>query len=310
VPVGGDCTAGGQFTDAAGHVQGFVVNERKGRWQSAEEVPGLGALNVGGGAEVGTVRCASAGDCVAGGRYKSSTASNPNSLPGIFQPFVVSEHNDVWSAAQEVPGIEAINSGEDAGLSYLSCPSAGNCGAGGYYFDDSIDGPFVHPWVASEKDGRWGNADNLSGGALPYLNLSSVSSISCPSAGNCVVTGFGTGLVSGASPAWVATEKNGRWGTPTGIADTSSEVGIYSVSCPSAGNCTAVGSTGPVTLVVNERHGRWGKPAPVPGTAALTKGGASIGSISCPAFGKCSATGSYPGPRELTSRPFVVSQVR
>ncbi len=137
--------AGGSFTDGGGHVQGFVDNQRHGRWQRAEEVPGLGALNVAGDAVVTSVRCAADGDCAAGGSYQISIG-NPNYLPGTFQPFVVSEHDGVWSAALEVPGIQAVNSGEDAGLTSLSCPSAGNCTAAGNYYDNNQDGPYPHPW--------------------------------------------------------------------------------------------------------------------------------------------------------------------
>jgi hypothetical protein len=73
----GGCAAGGFYTDAGGHRQGFVVGQRRGRWLSAAPVPGLAALNVGGDAVVNSVRCASDGDCAAGGRYQSSTATNP-----------------------------------------------------------------------------------------------------------------------------------------------------------------------------------------------------------------------------------------
>ena len=72
-PSAGVCAAGGSFTDTAGYVQGFVVNERHGRWQRAEAVPGLTKLNVGGDAVVRSLRCASDGNCAAGGFYESST---------------------------------------------------------------------------------------------------------------------------------------------------------------------------------------------------------------------------------------------
>src|SRR6266487_4207865 len=59
----GNCVAGGVYRDRRGHQQGFVVSQRRGRWGTAIEVPGLGN------AEVLSVSCASAGNCAAGGDY-------------------------------------------------------------------------------------------------------------------------------------------------------------------------------------------------------------------------------------------------
>jgi hypothetical protein len=36
-----------------------------------------------------------------------------------------------WGTAVEVPGIATLNVGGSAGMSSMSCPSAGNCAAGG-----------------------------------------------------------------------------------------------------------------------------------------------------------------------------------
>jgi hypothetical protein len=65
----GDCAAGGSYIDRSGKVQGFVVTERHGAWGDAVEVPGLGALNAGGFAQVLSVSCAPAGPCAADGFY-------------------------------------------------------------------------------------------------------------------------------------------------------------------------------------------------------------------------------------------------
>jgi hypothetical protein len=67
-----------------GRYQGFVVSEANGRrWGRAIEVPGLGALNADGSAEVNSVSCGSAGDCAAGGSYLDQHRGS--------QGFVVSE---------------------------------------------------------------------------------------------------------------------------------------------------------------------------------------------------------------------------
>ena len=54
-----------------------------GTWHTAQKVPGTAALNTGGGAQVQSVSCRSAGNCSAGGWYTDSSR-HP-------QAFVVSE---------------------------------------------------------------------------------------------------------------------------------------------------------------------------------------------------------------------------
>src|SRR6266702_1479497 len=71
-----------------------------GSWGRPIEVPGLGALNTGGDAQVLSVSCGSAGNCAAGGYYGPA---------GHGQGFVVSEKNGVWGQAIEVPGLGALN---------------------------------------------------------------------------------------------------------------------------------------------------------------------------------------------------------
>jgi hypothetical protein len=78
----GNCAVGGSYQDGADHQQAFVVSENNGWWGRAIEVPGSGALNTGGGANVVSVSCTSAGYCAAGGEYSDSS--------GNEQPFVVS----------------------------------------------------------------------------------------------------------------------------------------------------------------------------------------------------------------------------
>jgi hypothetical protein len=99
-----------------------------GTWQKAIEVPGTGALNQGSAAQVGSVSCASAGNCAAGGGYTDS----------LTRPaFVASEVNGTWHAAIEVPGTATLNQGGLAMIFSVSCAMAGRCAAGGYYQDAS-----------------------------------------------------------------------------------------------------------------------------------------------------------------------------
>jgi hypothetical protein len=300
----GRCAAGGFYTDSSGHTQGFVVSERNGRWGDAVEVPGLAALDGGASAQVSSVSCASAGNCAAGGQY--------GQVSGGSQAYLVSETHGVWRPAREVP--LPSTSGGNAAVTSVSCPSAGNCTAGGYY--PIPPGPLAVPgqnrqgFVVSETDGVWGTPQAPPGlAALNVGDSAAVSSVSCASAGNCGAAGTWTGEYDGTDDnpgltnAFVAAEKNGRWGTahvPSATFLAGSETTtVHTVSCPSAGNCTAVGDdTGGVdhgVYVVSERNGRWRTAQQLPGLTALNGPAsfAAIGPLSCPSAGNCGTGGYY-----------------
>jgi hypothetical protein len=82
----GNCGAAGFYsTNDSGQTQGevFVVSETKGTWGTAQEIPGTAALNAGGEAALGSLSCAPAGTCGAGGYYTDGS--------GHRQAFAVSE---------------------------------------------------------------------------------------------------------------------------------------------------------------------------------------------------------------------------
>jgi len=173
---------------AAGSAGGAAVGAARaavpaaGLWGRAIEVPGLGALNKGGYAQVTTLSCASAGSCAAGGFYTGRF--------GYQHGFVADERRGVWRRAIGVPGLRA--SGGVIGVDSVSCASAGNCAAGGYYVDRS-DNP--QGFVVAERDGVWGKAIEVPG--LGALNINQhngygaeVTSVSCASAGNCSYGGW------------------------------------------------------------------------------------------------------------------------
>jgi len=126
----GNCGAGGVYSLSNGGQEAFVVSQVHGTWGRAIEVPGTAKLNIGFGAEVSSISCPSAGNCGAAGIYADT------GLSGTFsngQPFVVSEVNGTWYKAMPVPGVPRLNKGDDAWVESISCATAGNCGAGGYY---------------------------------------------------------------------------------------------------------------------------------------------------------------------------------
>jgi hypothetical protein len=215
-----------------------------GTWGKAEEIPGIAALNKGGEAALTSVSCASAGNCSAGGYYQDSHYD--------FQAFVVDETDGTWGKAEEVPGTAALNQGgpgyPDAHVDSVSCASAGNCSAGGYYTDGSRN---QQVFVVSETDGTWGTAEEVPGtAALNQGGGALITSVSCASAGNCSGGGSYTDD-SGHAQAFVVTEKGGTWGKAEEVPGTAAlnkggsegpaDAQVSSMSCSSASHCSAGG---------------------------------------------------------------------
>ena len=127
----GECSATGTYKDADGY-QGYVVTQTGGVWGVAKPVPGLKDLNV---VEqiypfFGSVSCAAPGECVATGTYKDADGN---------QGYVVTQTGGVWGDAEPVPGLKALNVGNDvsanADAGSVSCAAPGACYATGSYTD-------------------------------------------------------------------------------------------------------------------------------------------------------------------------------
>jgi hypothetical protein len=303
----GNCSAAGGYQDASGDSQVFVVTERKGRWGTAVEVPGMASLNEEGIARVYSLSCAPAGGCSAGGEYAAAI--------GGELAWLVTEKNGRWGTAEDVPGLAALNSGGPARLVSVSCTSGGNCSAGGFY----SAGINQEAFVVTQKNGRWGTAEEVPGtGALNGGGSAQVSTVSCAFAGDCSAGGYYER--SGGLEAFVVTQKHGRWGKAEEVPGTAALnkggiAQIESVSCGSAGNCSAGGTyyRGGSTqvFVVTQKNGRWGKAEEVPGMAALNKHEfalAQLRSVSCASAGNCSAGGYYDQRGSRPFQAFVVTQ--
>jgi hypothetical protein len=288
--LAGGLAAGGQSAEAV---------QPPSSWGRAVEVPGLGALNKDGHAEVFQVSCASAGSCAAGGFYRDRH--------GHGQGFVVSKRNGRWGLAVEVPGLGALRKGSQAWVLSVSCGSAGNCAAGGFYADSS---DHRQGFVVNERNGHWGRAIEVPGLAALNKLHAEVVSVSCTVRRNCAAGGvYGDG--DGHQRGFVVSEKNGRWDQaiqePGPGTLNQQAAGVVSVSCASPGNCAAGGQDGDEQgFVVSEQRGVWGQAIEVPGLAALDQGrSAEVVSVSCASAGSCAAGGFY---SEHYSQGFVVSE--
>jgi hypothetical protein len=250
-------------------------------WGKAEPVPGLAALTAKGlDSGLNSVSCGSAGNCGAGGFYQVANAGHTSD-----RAFVVSQVAGTWGQAEPVPGLAALDKGQDSQVTAVSCASPGNCTAGGVYSrGNTIDVQGESVFVVSQVRGRWGQARPLPGFGALDLGLAGLASVSCASPGNCAAGGFdspprtnGGGCCQ--RQGFVASQINGVWGKPHQVPGTQE---IDSVSCPAPGDCAAAGR-----LVLSETGGRWTKPILVRGDG----GQARLTSVSCAAPGNCGAVG-------------------
>jgi hypothetical protein len=284
----GNCAAGGFYQNSSHRGRAFVVSEKNGTWGKATQVPGVAGLSgASGAATLDSLSCGSAGNCAAGGSYSSN---------GEQQAYVVSEKNGSWGRAIEVPGSAALNTSMSAGVSSVSCASAGNCAVAGTYRADAPEA-----FVVSEASGSWGTAIEVPGSAA--FGTATFASVSCASAGNCVASGYSGSPTTDASfGPLVVTEKNGTWGQAISVPGTTADArnAAVSVSCGSPTYCVAGGSVAPrieepyQAFVVREKNGSWGKAIGLPGLAALNAdGNAGVLSVSCRPGRNCAAGGTY-----------------
>jgi hypothetical protein len=296
----GNCAAGGFYTRKLGYVEAFVVDQKNGRWAKAAEVPGSATLNAGGNAQVVSVSCAPGGYCTAGGYYADRARHR--------QAFVVTRTKGRWGKAGQVPGLAALNTSGGAGVSSVSCPSAGNCAAGGSY--TAVSGG--QAFVVNETRYRWHTA--IAVPALAALNVggnAAVASLSCWSAGNCAAGGsYQTSKSFGQTgdyplQAFVVSERNGAWHSAEEVPGTAAlnsamDAQVNSVSCAPGGYCAAVGyyeqgTDGPfypLPFLVSERNGVWGAAQTPPNADVLNNGAyAPLVAVACPSAGDCTAAG-------------------
>ena len=262
-----------------------------------KEVPGTAALDKGGWASLTALSCPSAGNCAGGGYYKATSSYG--------EAFVVTEKNGVWGKAQEVPGLPALNKGigglTDAYLEHVSCPSAGNCTAAGYYMDAKGN---LRVFVISQAGGLWGMAQEAPGfSALSKASWAAVETVSCATPGNCSVGGYYSDTPN-TDQAFVVNQVRGRWQRTeevpgTARLNTDGAADTDTISCTTPGNCTAVGTyevigSGDVlAFAAAEVRGRWGQAHTL---RLLEPSGGSVPALWCARPGDCVAGGIADGP--------------
>jgi hypothetical protein len=168
-------------------------------------------------------------------------------------------------------------------------------------------------FLVSETAGTWSAAivPSLPANASPNQERMEIGGLSCTSVGNCTAMGNYTDR-SGDLDGFLWTETAGVWGTaveetlpanaaPNPLVERYAEGGL---SCPSAGNCTAVSdytdSSGDNEgLILSETSGTWGTgvEATVP-AGVRSETNANLHEVQCPSAGNCTAFGVFTNSEE------------
>ena len=184
----------------------------------------------------------------------------------------------------------------------VTCASAGNCVAVGQLG--------VHnggrALIDVESAGAWTFANAPSpGDASAASPNDELSAVSCPSPSSCVAVGYYANHFAGSTyqQALIELETAGSWAamSPPLPADASPtpQNTLDAVSCPSVGECAAVGSYvdtagNPEALLDVETHGTWSSvPVPLPVNADRLHADNSLDAVTCTSSGSCVAVGSY-----------------
>ena len=258
-----------------------------------------------------------------GSSFGTSVAVSGNTavvgVPDVGRAYVFQEQAFLHPARPVTPPqprLQAVGlvlppgaAGSSASLASVSCAAARICTAIGFYNGSLME--------AVEVDGGWRRAQQVRLQLSPPLkglafSTPALLSLSCTSENNCV-------LVGGSAPAVVAVaEVRGVWGSVhvfgrLGRGATVGPVSLNSVSCPSPGNCVAVGSYFDYSenwpMEVTQTNGVWGRVyTPYqPPDAGPNRGQTGLRSVSCTSPGNCVAIGDYVNTAGLTE-PMEVTE--
>jgi hypothetical protein len=297
-PSAGNCVAAGQFNNADGFRVAFTQSQTNGVWGTGIPVTfGAGIQNTAPNSYFTSVSCPSEGNCVAAGKFINAG--------GGSEAFTQTQLNGLWDTAMPAAfGAGLQNTRPDSYFSSISCPSAGNCVAAGTFKNTRAG---MEAFTQTKTSGIWGSAipATFSVGIQSMYPDAYFNSISCPSAGECVAAGsFRNANFN--DEAFTQTQINGQWDTAVpatfaaGIQNTDPYSRFNAVSCPSEGNCVAVGVfSNPAerseAFTQTQKNGVWATAIPAAFAAGIQNAnrGSGFNSVSCPSVGNCVAAGSF-----------------
>jgi len=299
-PSAGNCTAGGSYSDRSGSVQGLLLSEVKGVWETPTKLLPPSGAHVNPSLTINSLSCATAGNCVAVGGFKDTHSNG--------QSFVADEVRGRWKKAQEVTLPSGAGSSlQNSEIHSVECWSPGNCGAIGSYVDNTSPSGYAQGLEINEVRGVWGRARKtalpVDANVDPYVNINQVA---CTRAGSCVAVGSYINR-DNATEGLVITESGGTWKAATAVvlpgnASAYPSAMLSEVTCAATDNCTAIGTYTDVAgdvdaMTVNESHAVWARALAMemPGGAAANPHAFfyGYGGLTCPSIGNCSAGGQY-----------------
>jgi hypothetical protein len=236
------------------------------------------------GSQLTGVSCPSAKACFAVGASSTSDQGN--------QPLAEHWNGSAWSV-QRIPTPSSVLAGNPFKLLAVSCAAAHSCVTVGFYFDPSLDGNVI---VAEHWNGKRWAIQNIV--TPPGSTSTFMQGVSCSAAASCTAVGSYTNASGqGVTLAEV-------WnGTSWAIQDTPSPAGategsaLIGVSCPSAADCTAAGSStdgsGNTTTLAEQWNGSAWTIQSTPNESSGAPLHNDLWGVSCAAADSCSATGYF-----------------
>lgn len=286
----GNCTAIAMYQVAESVTNGLILTENKGTWTAgAAPLPGTAGLDPS--VSINRLSCPAATEsCTGVGTYVDSSGSQ--------QGVLLADTAGKWSAARApLPAGTATGPKADVQLDAVSCV-AGSCVAGGSY---ATAGGSFQALLLVEPAGKWIplTAPLPTGALTTSMQTANVSAISCAVLGSCTAVGDyedGSG-----TEGLILTESAGKWtaikATLPKNVSSARQVSLRSLSCPTQGDCTAVGTYSTTSAGVNsglllgEVGGKWSDTeAPLP---AGQNGVGDVSAVSCSSAGNCAAAGWY-----------------
>jgi hypothetical protein len=295
-----ECVAGGDYSTAAGAVQGLIVSETNGVWRAPISlVPPVGA-DANPDVTIFDVSCGAAGNCAAVGSYEDSAKN--------VVPFTANEVGGQWLRSRElVLPKNALVNGQDGGVRDVVCVTANNCSAVGEYFDNYRAIPRSQGFVATEVRGHWSVAAEVTLAEWANFNpFITFSQLACSSLGNCV--GVGSFIDEhDVTQGLVVSQVRGAWRKGEEVplpshASAFAGASLSEVTCLADSSCAALGTfisnTGGIeAMSTSGAEGTWARASEI----AMPTGASAdpnaflfgFGGIACASPGNCSLGGQY-----------------
>jgi hypothetical protein len=215
----GSCAAVGNYEDASLDFRGLLLTDNSGTWTTTKATLPMNAA-ADPAVSLASVSCVGTLDCAAAGKYLPSG--------GEAQALLIGASNGSWATGTEAT---LPAGGVTAQPNAISCASAGNCTAVGYYVDPMNA---QHGLLLTETGGSWANG--VEAPLPPGATNPSVLAVSCWAPGNCGAAGDDglDGLLLG--------ESDGTWSATDATLPSGGTLGdLSAVSCPGPAICAAGG---------------------------------------------------------------------